>query len=106
KCPSSGVGDPYWDFGWTNLRHCDQVKFVVGTIEDLMFVEEFLKRFPDLMAEVVLSPMSGPLVQEGPADWRRHVAEFCKTLQVSNPVQQVRMSLQLHRILWGNKQGV
>jgi len=107
KCPSSGSAYGSFRAGWLRkLRKRDQLKFVVGTREDLNFVRGFLSN-NSLGPALLVSPISGTLLdkKEGVVEeywnreWLREVAEFCKG-------QNVRMSLQLHKIIWGNKKGV
>lgn len=110
KCPSSGPSYGSFRECWLRkLRKQDQLKFVVGTEEDLDFVRGFLSD-NGCRAQMLVSPV----IQFGwhPEDehgclvvgdrnrkWLQEVAEFCKE-------QNVRMSLQLHKVIWGDKKGV
>ncbi len=107
KCPSSGP--PYGSFKtkWLRrMRKQDQLKFVVGTQEDLNFVKGFLNG-ATLRPTVLISPMASILLnkKEGAVEeywnrvWLQEVAEFCK-------VQNVRMSLQSQKIIYGDRKGV
>lgn len=107
KCPSSGSSYGTFRTEWLRkLRKQDQLKFVVGTQEDLDFVRGFLNDTL-LKPTVLISPMAGVLVnkKEGVIEeywnreWLQECAEFCKE-------QDVRMSLQSHKVIWGNKEGV
>jgi len=110
KCPSSG-SKAYGSFKpvWLKkLRRQDQLKFVVGAEEDLDFVRGFMNR-TRLRPHILVSPImnvSIDLSKAGVPDeiwydvrWLQRVAEFCKE-------QNVRMSLQLHKIIYGDKRGV
>lgn len=107
KCPSSGVKS--FNPLWLDLGGTDQIKFVVADKEDLRFVGEKLASFkPPLAPLVIVSPM---IPVEGPdwmtggevamlsRRWLQRVWNFC----VDN---NLRFSLQLHKIVWGNKKGV
>jgi 7-carboxy-7-deazaguanine synthase len=106
KCPSSGVcGISLED--WFETRGCDQAKFVVGTREDLDFARKVIMKHMVHPPVVLVSPVSGILVnkEEGTLEeywfkpWLQEVAEFCLT-------ERVRLSLQIHKVIWGNKKGV
>jgi len=103
KCPSSGNEvDPLVAEQWLGLREQDQVKFVVETEEDLKFVESVLTgHFGNRLVyrpQVFVSPAfeEGALFKR---PWAQYVAEFCKRLNV-------RMSLQVHKLIWGDERGV
>lgn len=106
KCPSSGVCGVSKDI-WIQTRLQDQVKFVVGTREDLGFVKTILDKHKASNPTVLISPITGILLnkKEGTIEeywskeWLQEVAEFCKE-------NKVRFSLQWHKIVWGNKKGV
>lgn len=99
KCPSSGVSSVS-KVEWFDTRFCDQIKFVVGTQEDLDFAERLILRYMAKNPIILVSPVVDPV---GDASlnkaWLQEVAEFCKG-------ERVRLSLQLHKIIWGNKKGV
>jgi 7-carboxy-7-deazaguanine synthase len=96
KCPSSGVTEPTCP-EWFNMRSQDQLKFVVSDTIDLEFVINTLRRYPDVLPKVLVSPA---IPFEGPdMQWTWDVVDFCKRYNL-------RFSLQLHKILWGNKKGV
>ena len=107
KCPSSGPSYGSFRTGWLKkLRKQDSLKFVVGTQEDLDFVRGFLNN-TRLRPTVLVSPVTGILLnkKEGTIseywnrEWLQECTEFCK-------VQNVRLSLQIHKIIYGDKRGV
>ena len=105
KCPSSGSSYGSFRTKWLKkLRKRDQLKFVVGTEEDLDFVRGFLNG-TKLKPTILISPMlpNAPNSLTGDVlmsqrGWLQHCAEFCKE-------QNVRTSLQLHKLIWGNEKG-
>jgi len=103
KCPSSGVcGVSRRE--WFKTRPKDQVKFVVGTEEDLTWTWEAIRKHRADNPTVLVSPVmcSGPVTKEAigcNVEWLQKVAEFCKE-------ERVRFSLQWHKIVWGDKKGV
>lgn len=99
KCPSahaklaSKIGE--W---WPRMRPEDQLKFTVATEEDLEFVLSCLKM--DLhQGTIIISPVipTKEEVWEG-RPWLQRVANFCLE-------HNLRMSLQQHKILYGNVRG-
>jgi len=115
KCPSSGVCGISKE-EWFNTRFCDQIKFVVGTREDLGFARDVIKKHIASSPVVIVSPVT--LYPPVPYDawdedagklytghicfdeeWLQEVAEFCKEMRV-------RMGIQQQKIIWGNKRGV
>lgn len=111
KCPSSGVCGSFKE-GWLALlREQDQLKFVVSTPEDLYFVRDYVRSIRAkgalCKAHLLVSPNMSLTMHLGVAQdeiwydvrWLQKVAEFCKE-------QNFRMSLQSHKIVYGNKRGV
>ena len=98
KCPSSGVTS--FVFDWLNLRKQDQLKFVVGSEEDLRFVESIV-RTVTLVPQVIVSPAlfcdSAGRVMLGDS-WLQAVSDFCLE-------NRLRMSIQMHKIVYGNRRG-
>ena len=83
----------------------------MGNTEDLNFTRQVIKRHKAASPTVLVSPASklGQVRYDTFADrqvsecwdveWLQEVAEFCKEMGV-------RFSLQLHKVIWGNRQGV
>ena len=103
KCPSSGVHSLAEE--WiTKLLPRDQLKFTVATPEDLVYASNVM--FDKHHAQVVVSPVipNCPNAQFGEVlmanrVWLQTVWNFCIT-------NNCRYSLQLHKIVFGNKKGV
>jgi len=115
KCPSSGVCSVSKE-EWFKTRVRDQIKFVVGTKEDLDFARGMIKKHAADSPVIIVSPVSlYPSVpndawDEGKSklytgdtvfdtDWLQEVAEFCKEMRV-------RIGIQQQKIIWGTKRGV
>jgi len=104
KCPSSGVCGTSRE-EWFETRVTDQVKFVVGNTEDLAFARSMILRHRADNPEVLVSPVINlddrfpSIMWEEARPWLNEVVEFCKDMKV-------RYSLQLHKVIWGNKKGV
>ncbi len=98
KTPSSGVCGISKD-EWYNKRNCDQVKFTVGTQEDLVWVHTQLSKFRNhFNGTFIVSPIFN---QEAKMDreFASQVVDFCKR-------ENVRLSIQVHKFIFGNKKGV
>jgi len=105
KCPSSSVCGVSKLDAW-NRRKQDGLKFVVGAGEDLQWTKQVIEGIR-LKPAVLISPVAGTLLdkREGTVEeywnreWLQECTEFCK-------VQNVRLSLQIHKIIYGDKRGV
>jgi len=111
KCPSSGVcGASLVE--WFNSRVDDQIKFVVGSKEDLNFAKAMIMKNIARNPVVLVSPViilgkstkiltidSQEYQDQFGMLWMQEVVEFCKELKV-------RFSLQVHKVVYGNKKGV
>jgi 7-carboxy-7-deazaguanine synthase len=98
KCPSSGNK---WDrsinyFDVDILTKNDEIKFVVATDEDLEFSTKFIKQF--------LTSFSGAILYSPVFD-KMDLNKLVNHVKNLND-DRVRMQIQLHKIIWGNKKGV
>ncbi|MBE6527608.1 MAG: radical SAM protein [Thermoplasmata archaeon] len=93
KCPSSGMTERMLDSNLKYLSMKDQLKFVIKDQADLDFALGYIrKNRPD--TNIIFGPVGGT----DRLEWL--VEEVLK-----NDVD-VRVLPQLHKIIWGNKQGV
>ena len=92
KCPSSKMTER---MDWNNLallKPKDQLKFVLANEGDYDFAIDIVRRYkPD--TEVIFSPVGGMDA--------RPIAERVVELGLN-----IRVLLQLHKIIWGDKKGV
>ena len=106
KCPSSGWSGK-WYGDWLETRGKDQLKLVVGTMEDLNFASRVIGDHRTGKPEIMVSPvihsgyddLTGGECSILNREWLQEVAEFCKA-------HHVKFSLQLHKVIWGPKKGV
>jgi 7-carboxy-7-deazaguanine synthase len=91
KCPDSGMMDKNL---WENLSHLkpnDEVKFVLGSRRDYDWAKEQLDEWNLVGRHTILfSPVWDQLNPRELAEW------------VLQDGLQVRLQVQLHKILWGN----
>ena len=114
KCPSSGeAGRNYWE-NLKHLRATDEIKFVIGTIEDYEWARQKISRYRlDLVCPLLFSwvhPLTpeqqNPSLKKIPAGQtpisRQELAE--KIIADALPV---RFQAQLHKMIWPpEKRGV
>lgn len=97
KCPGSGM-DTRNDLG--NLKLLgpkDEVKFVVADREDFLWAEELVTKFAlDERHTVLISPV----FEGGASAVAPQVAEW-----VRDSNRKLRLSLQVHKLLWGDVPG-
>ena len=92
KCPSSGMQDRMLFSNLKLLRMKDQLKFVIADKTDLEYAERIVSEYdPD--TNIIFSPVGGVGLEE--------LAE-----EVVSKKLDVRVLPQLHKIIWGDKQGV
>jgi 7-carboxy-7-deazaguanine synthase len=75
------------------LREHDQVKVVVCSREDYQWARELLGSHPELPCQVLMSPSWGQVEPRELAEW------------ILADRLDVRLQIQLHKILWGNEPG-
>ena len=91
KSPYSGMRQEMIEENLAFLRKQDVLKFVVANKEDLDDMREVITSHP-LKCHIFVSPVFGEI--ELPT-----IVEYMK----DNNLQQVRMQLQIHKIIWDIK---
>lgn len=89
KCPSSGMHEKMQLGNITILAQKDQLKFVIKNKEDYNYAKKLISKYKPVCS-VFFQPVWGINTKEL-AEW------------VINDGLNVQMSLQLHKILWGEK---
>lgn len=92
KCPSSGMEEENELDELRQLRPHDQVKFVIGSEEDYAFAKDVMDTV-ETKAPFVVQPVWG-------------ANETWLAEQVLEDGLDVRFSVQMHKLLWGEKPGV
>jgi 7-carboxy-7-deazaguanine synthase len=94
KCPSSGESRKNDPKNLDRLNDHDQIKFVIADRDDYLFARQYARRISTLPADHVLfSPVHGVLDPATLGQW------------ILEDRLDVRLQLQLHKILWGNESG-
>jgi 7-carboxy-7-deazaguanine synthase len=95
KCPSSGESHSFLERNISLLRPADEVKFVLATREDFDWALAFVKKHSlNGLVTVLFSPVTGRVAPRELAQW------------IIDADAPVRLQLQLHKILWGERRGV
>ncbi|AYQ56961.1 7-carboxy-7-deazaguanine synthase [Bathymodiolus thermophilus thioautotrophic gill symbiont] len=92
KTPDSGEADKNRYKNIEKLQAKDQLKFVIGSKSDFDWSVNILNKYPT-PAGVLFSPTFGIVTPTQLADW------------ILERQLNVRLQLQLHKILWGDQQG-
>ncbi len=92
KTPSSNESEQNKYSNIALLKAKDQLKFVIGSKQDFDWSVEILEKHPS-NTEVLFSPVFGAITPTQLADWI-----------IENQLN-VRMQVQLHKLLWGDEQG-
>lgn len=96
KLPGSGMERFNCYENYALLLPHDEVKFVVSSREDFDFACDVVRKYdlPSKTANLLISPVWGKADFEDLAQW------------VISSRLPLRMQLQMHKIIWGNKPGV
>lgn len=97
KCPSSGEADKNDPGNLKRMTGKDELKFVIGCRSDYEFAKNLImsKEFTNLKIKTPLfSPVPGKLKPTKLASW------------ILEDHLNVRLQLQLHKVIWGNRRGV
>ncbi len=97
KLPSSNVTLPPIVEDYKRLRYKDQIKLVIGTDEDFEVALKTLKAYPT-EATILVSPMFDGVGRVG-TKLMQDCVDFCIT-------NGYRLSLQIHKYIWGMRRGV
>lgn len=94
KCPSSNMSK-YNNLGNVDMLrlNMDELKFVIGDREDYDYAKNVLKTYP-FDGEVLFSPVWGSMKFEDLAKW------------IIEDNLDVRMQIQMHKTIWGNRRGI
>lgn len=93
KTPGSGEADRNIDANVAVLRESDVLKFVICNRVDYDWARRWLEAHPDVPCDVFFSPSFDELSASDLADW------------ILEDRLQVRLQLQLHKLLWGDAPG-
>lgn len=94
KCPASGESDKNDLENLKKLNNNDQIKFVIGNDKDYEYAKEIIDSkcpgFPK--SQILFSPVAGEMEPDQLAEW------------ILKDNFNVRLHLQLHKIIWPGKQ--
>ena len=78
----------------SNIRANDEIKFVIQDYEDFSWSMDIIEKYQLNQNQTLFSPVYNVLANEKLAEW------------ILKHQLNVRLQLQLHKILWGEKKGV
>ena len=78
----------------SNIRTNDEIKFVIQDYEDFSWSMDIIEKYQLNQNQILFSPVYNVLANEQLAEW------------ILKHQLNVRLQLQLHKILWGEKKGV
>lgn len=93
KTPGSGEAGRNLEANIPLLGEHDVVKFVICDRADYEWARDWLAAHPDLPSEVYMSPSSGQIEARELGEW------------ILEDRLNVRLQLQLHKLLWGDEHG-
>ena len=96
KLPGSGMAEHNCYQAYQHLTPLDEVKFVVSDRKDFDFAEAVIAEYKlaEKTPNLIFSPVWGRLEPETLAGW------------VIDSIHPVRMQLQMHKVIWGDRKGV
>lgn len=77
-----------------NIRTNDEIKFVIQDYEDFSWSMDIIEKYQLNQSQILFSPVYNVLANKQLAEW------------ILKHQLNVRLQLQLHKILWGEKKGV
>ena len=77
-----------------NIRTNDEIKFVIQDYEDFSWSMDIIEKYQLNQSQILFSPVHNVLANKQLAEW------------ILKHQLNVRLQLQLHKILWGEKKGV
>jgi 7-carboxy-7-deazaguanine synthase len=95
KCPGSGMGESFLQSNIDHITSRDELKYVLSSHDDFSWALEHVRRYNlHSKCPVIFSPNLGAISASECASW---------ILDTNAPV---RLGVQLHKCIWGDKRGV
>ena len=96
KLPASGMEKHNYYEAYKHLTSCDEVKFVVSDRQDFDFALDVIKKYSlvEKTPHLLFSPVWDRVSPEDLAEW------------VISSQLPLRMQIQMHKVIWGDKKGV
>jgi 7-carboxy-7-deazaguanine synthase len=91
KCPSSGMHNKMLFRNLSLLRPSDQLKFVISDKKDFLYAQSIITHY--------MPPCN--LIMQSSTGNHQQLAEW-----ILNNKEDIRLGVQLHKIIWGDKKGV
>lgn len=91
KCPSSGMNKKMFFDNIFHLDINDQLKFIIGNKKDYEYAKKIVQDY-EIFCPIFFQPVEGTNLKKL-AGW------------ILNDGLNVKLGLQIHKIIWGNKKG-
>jgi len=91
KCPSSGMHEHMYPGNLGLLRTGDVLKLIIADRDDYVYAKHIMEIQP-LACQIVMQPVGDRATEL--ANW------------IITDGLEVRLSIQLHKLLWGNRRGI
>lgn len=92
KLPSSGMYEKMIMDNIKLLRRCDELKFVIWNRNDYDIAKKIIEEY-EPKCNIIMQPVWGGIEAKKIAEW------------ILEDELEARLSIQLHKILWGEKRG-
>ena len=92
KCPSSGMHEKMIFSNLELLSPADQLKFIVADNEDLEYADDIINKY-EIKSTIIFTPVGGLDLEP--------LASYVLSKKIN-----ARVLPQLHKLIWGDKQGV
>ena len=92
KCPSSKMSDKNLFLNIEKLRKKDQIKFVISDKSDYEYAKDVIKKY-EPNGIIYIQPV-----------WKNNLIDIANWIKKDN--LNVRLGIQLHKIIWSEKKGV
>lgn len=96
KCPGSGESDSFLLSNVDFIHQNDEINFVISNREDFDWASSFVNgKLKDIDVNIFFTPAYGMLSPQTLAEWL-----------LNSKNVKIRLGIQLHKIIWGEKRGV
>ncbi|MGA1822914.1 MAG: 7-carboxy-7-deazaguanine synthase QueE [Thermoplasmatota archaeon] len=107
KTPSSGEAGSTDPGNLPLLRHSDQIKFIVKDARDIDYTMDFLRSNP-VSCSIIITPCSNEDGDEAARIIARKIDEYRSSGRedLISMSRRIRLMVQTHRVIWGERRGV
>lgn len=93
KCPSSGAQDSFMMDNLKCLTSDDEIKFTVANSDDYAYAKKFINNYLKDFPNILFSPVESVIALKDLSCW------------IIEDNLNVRLQIQLHKLIWGSERG-